>query len=149
MSMSVVVEVVFTLLCSNDCNDKHGTKPAPTPRLRAFTATQQHRSLLEMGQSVVPAEEQDSSNFVQQKQLSRDLSDPTQPPLSNDQFKVETLHCQIQIHFLRFNNTHLNKTYHQFQKNFHPQAICNNGMLKILQSCIVLSDMLCVNQFTL
>ena len=71
------MEVVFTLLCSNECNDKLGTRPAPTPRPRAFahselerfTATQ-HRSLLEMSQSVeyfVPAEEQDRSNFVQQR----------------------------------------------------------------------------------
>ncbi|KAL5506081.1 hypothetical protein EMCRGX_G007652 [Ephydatia muelleri] len=76
------------------CNDNHGTMPVPTLRPRAsthsglkrFSATQQNRSQLEMGQSVenfVPAEEQDDKLcFLQQR--PRDLSDPTPPPSSED-----------------------------------------------------------------
>ena len=91
------MEVLFTLLCSIDrinamtnmAQRQHPHQDHVHLHIQDLRDLQQHNNidLLEMGQSFenfVPAEEQDSSNFVQQRQISRDLSDPTQPPSSED-----------------------------------------------------------------
>ena len=123
--------------------------PVPTLRPRAsthsglkrFSATQQNRSQLEMGQSVenfVPAEEQDDK--LQQR--PRDRSDHTPPPSSEDlgsntSLPNSDLNIKIPQHLCE---QHLSPTSKEPSTTINIQP----RYVKILYFCMLLRDRSCV-----